>query len=90
MDRIKELYYGKTNPNENRISRSKKHEKAIRKFCEYEKALSEKLSGEELLIWKRLSDASDEMMTYTEEESFKTGFVLGVELMAACFCGMGE
>ena len=87
MDWLEELFYGKINPNENHIFKSKQHDAAISRFCECENKLTEKLSGEEQSLLKALIESGDEMMLCTEVESFKTGFIMGVQMMTACFCG---
>jgi len=44
MNFIEELYYGNINPNEKRINPGTQYESALKRLCENEKKLTEKLS----------------------------------------------
>lgn len=81
MGFINELYYGNINPNENCLNHSKQYAMLLKDFCDSEKKLEEMLSGEELKIFHRLINTSDEINAINSLENFKTGFRLGVQML---------
>lgn len=84
MNFIEELYFGNINPNEKRIDKNSQYKKALESFCKYENELNNLLSGQELQIFNKLINVSDEITSCASIESFKIGFVLGVHMMIDC------
>lgn len=81
MNIIEELYYGNINPNEKRFNPNTQYESALKRLCENEKKLTEKLSDKELEMFNELINASDEINAVSSVENFKIGFRLGVKMM---------
>lgn len=85
MSFIEELFYGNINPNEKRFAQDSEYARALRRFCDNEKKLSEQLSGDNMKLFNDLINAHDEVTAYTSVENFKIGIILGVQLMTDCF-----
>ena len=78
---IEELYYGNINPNAKQFNLSSQYAKAMKTFCNNEKALTEKLSGDNLDLFNDLINAHDEITATSDIENFKLGFRLGVQMI---------
>lgn len=85
MSFIEELFYGNINPNEKRFAQDSEYARALRRFCDNEKKLSEQLSGDNLKLFNDLINAHDEVTACISVEYFKIGIILGVQLMTDCF-----
>ncbi len=81
MNFLEELYYGNITPNIKDFSHNKQYLKAMDVFIKNEKYLSEQLKGEKLSAFIKLINANDEICAVAAEESFKTGFRLGVRMI---------
>lgn len=85
MNFIEELFYGNINPNGIQLEGNSQYEKAMETFDKCEDALSTELSGENLKLFNRLIDANGEIDACLSFNSFKMGFILGVQMMTDCF-----
>lgn len=85
MNFIEELYYGNIKPIEKRFERGTQYAKALELFSRNEDKLTKALSGNNLKLFNELVNAGNEIVACTGIESFKIGFILGVQMMVDCF-----
>lgn len=84
MNFIEDLYFGNINPNEKRYEKDSKYALLAEIFCENEVLLASQLSEESLKLFNDIMNTKDKINAIENMDSFKMGFVLGVQMMTEC------
>lgn len=85
MGFIKDLYYGSIRPAEARFRRGTQYEKILQSLCEKEQKLTQELNKDQLKLLNEMVDKCYGITSITEEETFRMGFVFGVNMMIDVF-----
>ena len=87
MDFLKELYLGNVFPADQQICRNAEYKKTMRACTQQYDAFKKELSEPEIERLSAILQVHTRLLAIQDEESFKLGFRLGVQMMCACFYG---
>ena len=84
---IEELYYGNIDPHERSIGNTKKLKKLLSKLVKNEEQLLQRLSGEELELFKNYVEDHQALSCEANADSFIIGFRFGASFTYDTFVG---
>lgn len=82
---INDLYYGRISPWENVRNNNSEYEEVVKNKIELISNLEKTLDSNQKELFDELLRVSNHLTTYSEEEKFKEGFILGTSMMLDIF-----
>ena len=90
MTTLEDLYYGNISPHERYIKRGTRVDKLVKLICKNEDELTAGLTEKQKETFDKFRDCQNELSLITEQQAFRTGFILASRIMVEVMEGLQE
>ena len=90
MTTLEDLYYGNIHPNERFDKKCPKMDNLVKLMGKNEDELNETLTEKQKEIFGKFKDCQSELSLLSEQQAFRTGFILATRIMVEVMEGLQE
>lgn len=90
MTTLEDLYYGNIHPNERFTGQSPRTDNLVKLIGKNEDELKESLTEKQKEVFEKFKDCQNELSLITEQQAFRTGYILATRIMVEVMDGLQE
>ena len=90
MTTLEDLYYGNIHPNERFTKQNTRMDNLVKLMGKNEDELKESLTEKQKEAFDKFRDCQNELSLITEQQAFRTGFILASRIMVEVMEGLQE
>lgn len=90
MTTLEDLYYGNIHPNERFTKQNTRMDNLVKLMGKNEDELKESLTEKQKETFDKFRDCQNELSLITEQQAFRTGFILASRIMVEVMEGLQE